>query len=104
MRAFLLPWYRFGDFGDGIDGGSASGGDGRDAMDIGSAGGTDTDSNNDSVDHLIAEVVRLVAHCSRGVEERLRKVDVMALMLDEVPTIVERHVIGEQACFVHLNY
>ena len=111
----MLPWYRFGSGGmfGGAEGSSGGGageeeeddddGHGRDAKGSESgAGGPDMDDRNGkadgnvhgNVDHLIAELVRLVAHCSRGLEERLRKVDAMALLLDEVPAVVERHLVG----------
>ena len=116
----MLPWYRFGrggKFGGAEDSSGVGPGDeeeegeedddddghGRDAKGSeNGTGGPDTDDRNGkadgnvhgNVDHLIAEIVRLVAHCSRGLEERLRRVDAMALLLDEVPAVVERHVVG----------
>lgn len=41
---------------------------------------------------FIAEVVGLVAHCSREIEARIRGVDWIAVLGDEVPMLVERHV------------
>jgi len=47
-------------------------------------------------DHVfVDEVLRTVAHCTRALEERLRTVDLEALLLDELPGLVDRHVSGE---------
>ncbi|KAI5853373.1 PXA domain-containing protein [Tricharina praecox] len=46
--------------------------------------------SNDSAFGL--EVVALIAHLTRGVEERVRKLDLEGLLLDEVPAVVEAHV------------
>ena len=88
VRVFLIPWYTFGKFGDDEGG--------KNAKETGCAGRAEEGNKGvDGVDDLIAEIVRLVAHCSRGVEERLRKIDVMALLLDEGAAVVERHVVCE---------
>jgi PXA domain len=41
------------------------------------------------------ELVRIVAHCARGVEERARRVDWAAVLVDEVPAVLDQHVRGE---------
>ena len=88
-----MPWYTFGKFGDGVDAGEGGSDHAREA---GYTSRTeDSSEGNDGVDDLIAEIVHLAAHCSRGVEERLRRVDVMTLLLDEGPAVVERHIVGE---------
>ncbi|KAL8773018.1 MAG: hypothetical protein Q9209_002038, partial [Squamulea sp. 1 TL-2023] len=43
---------------------------------------------------FVEEVVRIIAHCTRAVEGRLRKVDLESLVLDEVPELVESHVLA----------
>ena len=46
-------------------------------------------------DHqFVAEVVQIIAHCTRGLEERLRHVDLEDLLLEELPTLVIVHVDG----------
>lgn len=46
-------------------------------------------------DHdFIEELVRLIAHCTRALEGRLRHVDLEELFFDEIPELVERHVFG----------
>lgn len=46
-------------------------------------------------DHVfVEEVVQIVAHCTRALEQRLRKVDLEALLLDEIPLLVDAHVTG----------
>jgi PXA domain len=43
---------------------------------------------------FIEEVVHIIAHCSRAVEQRLREVDVEELVFDEIPALVEAHLLG----------
>ncbi|CAI6333047.1 unnamed protein product [Periconia digitata] len=43
-------------------------------------------------DHVfVDEVIQIIAHCTRGLEQRLRKVDLEALLLDEIPELIEAH-------------
>ncbi|CAK4032332.1 Hypothetical predicted protein [Lecanosticta acicola] len=42
--------------------------------------------------HFVAEIVQIIAHCTRGLEQRLRKVDLEALLLDELPDLLTEHV------------
>lgn len=41
---------------------------------------------------FVAEIVRIIAHCSRALEQRLRKVDVESLLFDELPDLLDKHV------------
>ncbi|KIV88110.1 hypothetical protein PV10_09036 [Exophiala mesophila] len=43
---------------------------------------------------FVDEVVQIIAHCSRAVEQRIRGIDMSELILDELPSVVERHVIA----------
>ncbi|KAI4278228.1 MAG: hypothetical protein LQ337_001169 [Flavoplaca oasis] len=43
---------------------------------------------------FVEEVVRIIAHCTRAVEGRLRKIDLESLLLDEIPGLVESHVLA----------
>lgn len=44
-------------------------------------------------DHVFTnEVIQIIAHCTRALEQRLRKVDLEALLLDEIPGLIEEHV------------
>jgi hypothetical protein len=46
-------------------------------------------------DHaFVDEILRVVAHCTRALEERARIVDLEALMLDEIPRLVDNHITG----------
>ena len=46
-------------------------------------------------DHVfVNEVIQVIAHCTRGLEQRLRKVDLEALLLDEIPELLEAHLNG----------
>jgi hypothetical protein len=48
-----------------------------------------------SNDHaFLDEVIALIAHCTRSLQERLREVDLEVLLLDEVPAILDAHVRG----------
>ena len=44
---------------------------------------------------FVEEVVRIFAHCTRALEQRLRRVDIEGLVFDEVPELVESHVFGQ---------
>ena len=44
---------------------------------------------------FVEEVVRIVAHCTRALESRLRTVDLEGLFLDEVPELIEDHIHGQ---------
>ena len=45
---------------------------------------------------FVEEVVRIVAHCTRALESRLRTVDLETLIFDEIPELIEGHVYGRQ--------
>lgn len=46
-------------------------------------------------DHaFVEEVVHIIAHCSRAVEQRLRRIDIEELVFDEIPALVEAHILG----------
>lgn len=46
-------------------------------------------------DHVfVDEVVHIIAHCTRALEERLRKLDIEALLLDEIPALLDVHING----------
>lgn len=48
-------------------------------------------------DHVfIDEVIQIVAHCTRALEQRLRNVDLEALLLDEIPSLLDAHLTGEK--------
>lgn len=44
---------------------------------------------------FVDEIVKVIAHVTRGLEQRIRKVDLEALLLDEVPELLEAHITGE---------
>ncbi|KAJ5163451.1 PX-associated sorting nexin 13 [Penicillium coprophilum] len=43
---------------------------------------------------LVNEVLQVIAHCTRALEQRLRQIDVAQLTLDEIPGLVEAHVLS----------
>lgn len=46
-------------------------------------------------DHVfVDEVIHIIAHCTRALEQRLRKVDLESLLLDEVPRLIDAHLTG----------
>ncbi|KAL8736874.1 MAG: hypothetical protein Q9181_002240 [Wetmoreana brouardii] len=42
---------------------------------------------------FVEEVVRIIAHCTRALEGRLRKVDLEVLLFDEIAELIETHVL-----------
>ncbi|KAF1981477.1 hypothetical protein K402DRAFT_398460 [Aulographum hederae CBS 113979] len=44
-------------------------------------------------DHVfVDETIQIIAHCTRALEQRLRHVDLAALLLDEIPQLLDEHV------------
>ncbi|KAM0447129.1 hypothetical protein ACHAQK_000676 [Fusarium lateritium] len=43
-------------------------------------------------EHFIAEILHIIAHCSRALEQRFRKVDLESLVLDEIPDLLDKHI------------
>ncbi|KAL2822524.1 PXA domain-containing protein [Aspergillus granulosus] len=43
---------------------------------------------------FINEVLQLIAHCTRALEQRLREVDTAQLVLDELPALLEAHIVS----------
>lgn len=41
---------------------------------------------------FVNELLQVVAHCTRALEQRLRQVDVAQLVLDEIPALLEAHI------------
>lgn len=47
-------------------------------------------------DHVfVDEVILVIAHCTRQLEQRLRNVDFEALLLDEIPRVLDDHITGK---------
>lgn len=44
---------------------------------------------------FVQQVVQIIAHCTRGLEQRLRTVDLETLILDELPMVLEAHIEGQ---------
>jgi hypothetical protein len=45
--------------------------------------------------NLVKEVIQVIAHCTRALEQRLRETDIAQLILDEIPGLIEAHIICE---------
>jgi len=45
---------------------------------------------------FVEEISHIIAHCSRALEQRLRRVDIAALVLDEIPLLVQAHIESEE--------
>ena len=43
---------------------------------------------------FVAEIVQVIAHCTRALEQRLRKVDMESLLFDEIPDLLNKHIDG----------
>lgn len=41
---------------------------------------------------FVAEIVQIIAHCSRTLEQRLKRVDLESLLFDELPDLLDKHV------------
>ncbi|KAK4190111.1 PXA domain-containing protein [Podospora australis] len=41
---------------------------------------------------FVAEIVQIIAHITRALEQRLRKVDLESLLFDEIPDLLDRHI------------
>ncbi|RDA83013.1 hypothetical protein CP532_4388 [Ophiocordyceps camponoti-leonardi (nom. inval.)] len=46
---------------------------------------------------FVAEIVHVVAHCSRALEQRIRKLDLVSLLFDELPQLLDQHVSAYRA-------
>lgn len=44
---------------------------------------------------FVEEVVAVIAHCTRALEQRLRKVDIESLLFDELPDLLDKHIQGQ---------
>lgn len=43
---------------------------------------------------FVEEIVKIIAHITRALEQRLRNVDLESLLLDELPELLEIHLQG----------
>jgi hypothetical protein len=43
---------------------------------------------------FVEEVVKIIAHCTRALEQRLRNVDLESLVFDELPELLDVHIKG----------
>ncbi|KAI8966851.1 PXA domain-containing protein [Daldinia sp. FL1419] len=41
---------------------------------------------------FVAEIVQIIAHCTRALEQRLRNVDLESLLFDEIPELLDAHI------------
>jgi hypothetical protein len=48
---------------------------------------------------FVEEVIRIVAHCTRDLEQRLRRIDLELLLLHEIPDLVVSHINGKQSLY-----
>ena len=45
---------------------------------------------------FVAEIVQIIAHITRTLEQRLRKVDLESLLFDEISSLLDQHVTGQR--------
>lgn len=50
---------------------------------------------------FVEEVVRIIAHCTRVLESRLRSIDLEGLVFDEIPELLESHITSKFTMCVH---
>jgi hypothetical protein len=43
---------------------------------------------------FVGEIVQIIAHCTRALEQRLRELDLETLLLDELPGLLDKHIRG----------
>lgn len=43
---------------------------------------------------FVDEVVQIIAHCTRAIEERARKTNLEELLLDDLPNLLDAHIFG----------
>jgi len=41
---------------------------------------------------FVNELLQVIAHCTRALEQRMRQIDVPQLVLDEIPALIEAHI------------
>ncbi|TEA16719.1 PXA domain protein 1 [Colletotrichum sidae] len=46
---------------------------------------------------FVQEIIHIIAHCTRALEQRLRKVDLESLLFDELPDLLDRHIFARRA-------
>ncbi|PNS17932.1 PXA domain protein 1 [Sphaceloma murrayae] len=55
-------------------------------------------------DHeFVDEIVQIIAHCTRAFEQRLRRVDLEAILLDELPELLNQHADGRSMMWKCFN-
>jgi len=52
---------------------------------------------------FVEEVVKIIAHCTRALEQRLRKVDLESLLFDELPELLKVHLQAYRASRISLH-
>ncbi len=52
---------------------------------------------------FVAEIVQVIAHCTRALEQRLRMVDLESLLFDELPELLAAHVQGPSISSVSIQ-
>ena len=45
-------------------------------------------------ENFVAEIIHIIAHCTRALEQRFRKIDLESLVLDEIPDLLDKHITG----------
>ncbi|RKF73395.1 putative pxa domain-containing protein [Golovinomyces cichoracearum] len=52
---------------------------------------------------FVEELLKIIAHCSRALEQRVRQVDLESLLLDEIPEVLETHIRAFQTSHTALH-
>ncbi|CCU75661.1 PXA domain-containing protein [Blumeria hordei DH14] len=52
---------------------------------------------------FVDELVKIIAHCTRALEQRLRKVDLESLLFDEIPELLDAHIQAHRISYLPLH-
>lgn len=50
------------------------------------------------------QVVQIIAHCTRALEQRIRALDLESVILDELPELIDIHVTGNLVIIADASY
>ena len=51
---------------------------------------------------FVKEIIQIIAHCTRALEQRFRKLDIVRLLFDNIPELIDAHVQGRSNIAISL--
>ncbi|KOS18322.1 PXA domain protein 1 [Escovopsis weberi] len=48
---------------------------------------------------FVGEIVAIIAHCTRALEQRIKRLDLKSLLLDEIPDLLDRHATAHRTAY-----